>query len=343
MNNNLSGATEREVIIVGGGAWGTTLALVALRANCRVTLLVRSERIAEAMRLNHVHPRSLPGVTLPEDLIITADAEHALSGTAPVIMAVPTQALRGYMIHHANNLQRQIVVSAAKGLEIGTMQRPSEIIVEVLGQSSNERIAVLSGPNLATEIAAGKPAATVIASMNPRVAQRAQRLLLSSSFRTYASPDVIGVELGGALKNIMAIGAGIADGLHAGDNAKASLLTRGIAEITRLGVACGANAATFGGLSGIGDLMATCASNLSRNYRVGFGIASGRSLTDILAQQSETAEGVPTTLAALDLAASHGVELPIASQVARVLFQGVSPQDAMEDLMGRRATDELAE
>lgn len=332
---------QGRVVVAGGGAWGTTLALVAMRAGCAVTLLVRKESVAADMHRRRIHPHSLPGIRLPDALEITSDPRIAFAAAGAVIVAVPTQSLRIYADALAPHLEHRTIVSAAKGLEVGSMRRPSEILMDLLGARSADRIAVISGPNLAGEIAAGKPAASVVASTNPDTSAQVQHLLLSRSFRTYTSSDVVGVELGGALKNIFAIGAGIADGLGVGDNAKASLLTRGIAEMTRLGVACGANASTFSGLSGIGDLIATCSSKLSRNYRVGFGIASGQRLAEILAQQAETAEGVPTTRVALGLAATHEVELPIARQIARVLFEDYSPNDAIEELMDREATDEL--
>lgn len=329
-----------RVTVIGGGAWGTTLALVAMRAGCAVTLLVRGESMAASMRSRRVHPISLAGVHLPDALMITSHLDDALVEETTVMLAVPTQSMRALVREHGHLLDEKILVSAAKGLELGTMKRPSEILVEILGEPAADRIAVLSGPNLASEIAIGKPAASVVASSNPETARRVQQLLPSSSFRTYTSSDVVGVELGGALKNIIAIGAGIADGLDVGANAKASFLTRGIAEITRLGVASGANASTFGGLSGIGDLMATCASTLSRNYRVGIGIAAGRALPEILEEQGETAEGVTTIYAALALAKLLHVDLPIAEQLANVLSENRSPRAAIEDLMNRQATDE---
>ncbi|MGI8484877.1 MAG: NAD(P)H-dependent glycerol-3-phosphate dehydrogenase [Thermomicrobiales bacterium] len=336
------GIARGRVVVAGGGAWGTTLALVALRAGCEVTLLVRKESVANDMHRLRMHPHSLPGIYLPDELEITSDPQLAFSATGATIIAVPTQSLRTYAESIVPYIESRTIVSAAKGLEVGTKRRPSEILMDVLGEGAADRIAVISGPNLAGEIAAGKPAASVVASTNPDTARLVQHLLHSQSFRTYASSDVVGVELGGALKNIIAIGAGIADGLGVGDNAKASFLTRGIAEMTRIGIACGVNGSTFGGLSGIGDLMATCSSKLSRNYRVGFGIASGQRLTEILSQKGETAEGVPTTRAALELAAALEVELPIAKQIARVLFEGYSPDEAINDLMSREATDELS-
>lgn len=330
----------RSVAVLGGGAWGTTVALVAMRAGCEVTLFVRDETIAATMRESRFHPHSLEGVHLPETLEITAHLDEALDCVETAVLAVPTQSMRTFASRHQRFFGERTLVSAAKGLELVTLKRPSEILVDVLGQGATDRIAVLSGPNLAAEIAIGKPAASVIASSNARTARDVQHILQSSTFRTYVSADVIGVELGGALKNIIAIAAGIADGLDVGANAKASLLTRGIAEITRLGVASGAEASTFGGLSGMGDLMATCYSALSRNYRVGVGIAAGRTLVEILEEQKETAEGITTIQAALELAKLLQVHLPIAEQLAHVLFENGSPTKAINDLMTRQATEE---
>lgn len=329
----------RSVTVVGGGAWGTTLAMLAYRAGCRSTLLIRDEGAWRTMRSERRHPHSLPGIVLPEELDISIDPESALEGVDVVILAIPTQKLRGAATGLAGLLRGRIVVSAAKGIEIGTLKRPAEILEETIGGSS-AGIFALSGPNLAGEIAAGKPATTVVAGGDPDAGKMVQRCLMSESFRVYTSDDVIGVEIGGALKNIIAIGAGIGDGLDAGDNAKAAFMTRGIAEIARLGVAVGAQPLTFAGLSGIGDLIATCSSGLSRNHRVGLGLASGKSLGDVLAAMSEVAEGVDTTRAARELAAREGIEMPIAEQMYRVLFEGKSPIEAVRDLMGREPQGE---
>jgi len=237
----------------------------------------------------------------------------------------------------------QGVVSAAKGLEHRTGRRLSEVMGQCLGSDSTGEIAVLSGPNLAPEVAAGIATASVAACANAQFAAEVQAALSTSRFRVYTNPDIVGVELGGALKNIIAIGAGVSDGLGFGDNTKAALVTRGLAEITRLGVALGARAETFRGLSGMGDLVATCAGRKSRNHRVGYELAQGRKLSDILAGMTQVAEGVETTRAALRLAASVGVEMPIASAVHQVLFEGISALDAVRSLMTRSWRDELDE
>ncbi|MDP9364273.1 MAG: NAD(P)-dependent glycerol-3-phosphate dehydrogenase, partial [Chloroflexota bacterium] len=233
-----------------------------------------------------------------------------------------------------------VVISAAKGLERRTLRRMTEVVREELPASAAARVCALSRPNLAPEVGAGKPAAAVIAGAST-AAERARDLLMGPQFRCYTNQDVVGVEIGGALKNVIALGAGIGDGLAAGDNAKAAFLTRGIAEIARLGVAVGAEPLTFAGLTGLGDLVATCASPLSRNRRVGQELAKGRSLAEVLAGMSQVAEGVTTTEAARELGRRAGVELPITEQMHAVLFEGKSPLAAVADLMRRDAKDEL--
>lgn len=335
-NGNLE---QENVTIVGGGAWGTTLAMLADRAGSRSTLYVRDPDVADVMRERRIHPRSLPGVSLPAAITIESDIGRALEDADVVILAIPTQKLRAALEPMASLLASKVVTSAAKGIEVGTLKRPSGIITEALGRPDTP-VAVISGPNLSGEIAAGKPATTVVASKDANAALRVQRALMSETFRVYTSDDVVGVELGGALKNIIAIGAGIGDGMSAGDNAKAAFLTRGIAEISRLGVACGAQPLTFAGLSGIGDLIATCSSSLSRNHQVGAGLAAGKSLDEVLQGMTETAEGVQTTRAAVAMARECGVEMPIAEQLARVLFEGLSPVEAIRALMVREPRSE---
>lgn len=341
---NMVGAGERKrlvdgqlgdrVAVVGGGAWGTTLAMLAIRAGCATTLVVRDETACRVMRTERRHPRSLPGITLPDSLAITTDADRAVVDADVVVFAIPTQRLRAGAGALADAVAGKIVVSAAKGIEIGTLKRPTEILAEVLF-GREVRICALSGPNLAVEIASGKPATTVVATGDAGAGGVVQRCLMSESFRVYTSRDTTGVEIGGALKNIIAIGAGIGDGLGAGDNAKAAFMTRGIAEVSRLGVALGANPQTFAGLSGIGDLIATCSSAMSRNHRVGVGLASGKALPEVLAGMSEVAEGVDTIRAARELARREGVDMPITEQMYRVLFEGKSPVEAVRDLMRR--------
>lgn len=257
-------------------------------------------------------------------------------GVTSLVLAIPVQALRDALPGWRQRIPDVPVLNVAKGLDAQTLQRPTEVITELLEPKGG--LATLSGPNLATEIAAGKPAVSVVASESAVIAESFVKVFHGPMFRVYRGSDVIGLELGGALKNVIAIGAGMAEGLGAGDNAKASFITRGPAEITRLGVASGADAATFAGISGLGDLIATCASPLSRNHRVGLGLAAGKSLENVIASLGETAEGVPTTMAAQRLARRLGVEVPIIDQMYRVLFEQVPVESAIDELLKRQPT-----
>jgi len=326
--------------IIGAGAWGMRLSLLSDASGNDTTLICHRQALADHVHTYRRHPSSLPGVTVSSGISITADATEAISDAEMVILAVPSQRLRDAIRPLMKELRGKIIVSAAKGLEAETLLRPTQVIAEVLGAGFDRGVCALSGPNLASEVADGKPAAVVVAG-DPNIAEVVQRALTTTRFRVYVSADVIGVEMGGALKNIIAIGAGIGDGLGAGDNAKAAFLTRGIAEIARLGVASGAEALTFAGLSGIGDLIATCSSPLSRNHTVGRELAKGRNLEEILASMSEVAEGVPTTKAAFALGSRLGVELPIIEQMQSVLFDGRSPMSAVGRLMEREPGREV--
>lgn len=335
-------STER-ICIVGAGSWGTTLALLSSTAGHRVSLVAREETIADEMRTTRRHSRVLPGITIPGAISITSDLAEATERATVIIAAVPSQAMRELARRLSPFVAQAIVISAAKGLELGSLQRMTEVLRDELPSASHDRICALSGPNLAGEIAAGKPGTTVIASANLDAAERARDLLMTPLFRAYTNVDVIGVEMAGALKNVIAIGAGIGDGLGSGDNAKAAFMTRGIAEIARLGMAGGADPLTFAGLAGLGDLVATCASPLSRNRHVGIEIAKGGRLVDIQAAMSQVAEGVSTVRAARELGTRLGVDLPITNQLFAVLFEGKSPVAAVEELMGREPKNELAD
>lgn len=340
MNERSQNQAPLRVAVLGGGAWGTTLAMVSVRAGNPTTLIVRNEDAFRTMTEERRHPRSLQGIPLPQELEFSTEPSREVDAADIVILAIPTQEMRHGIQPIAERLRTKIVVSAAKGIEIRTLLLPTAIVKDVVG--SELSVCALSGPNLSNEVAAGKPTTTVIASDDEYVARRVQSALMSRLFRVYTSHDVLGVELGGALKNIIAIGAGIGDGLQAGDNAKAAFLTRGIAEMTRLGIALGAEPLTFAGLSGIGDLIATCASDLSRNHKVGMELASGASLQEVLAGISEVAEGVDTTRAAIELARQSGTEMPIAEQMHEVLFAGKSPVKAVQDLMIREPRQEVS-
>lgn len=327
--------------VVGSGTWGTTLAIVAARAGHEVTLHVRDAAGAAAMEREGRNSRFLADHPFPPGLGVTSDLGDACAGSTLVLLVVPSQTMRENARAVAPAVGDAIVVSAAKGLERATLKRMTEVVVEEMPEAVAERVCALSGPNLALEVAAGKPATTVVAGP-PAAAERARDLLMGPQFRCYTNEDVVGVEFGGALKNVIALGAGIGDGLGAGDNAKAAFLTRGIAEIARIGIALGADPLTFAGLAGLGDLVATCASPFSRNRFVGQELAKGRSIADIQSGMTQVAEGVTTTEAARALGRREGVELPITEQMYAVLFEQKSPLAAIADLMQREAKDELA-
>ncbi len=321
-----------KIAIIGDGGWGTALAISALRAGHRVSLWSAFPDYAVQFATSRENVKFLPGITLPDEIAITADAAAALKGAELAISAIPTQFVRETVSRIAGDLPSGCTIaSASKGLERGTLLRPSQILSEV---AAGRDVAVLSGPSHAEEVARGLPASIVAAAESPEVAERVQNLVMSPALRVYTSTDVVGVELGAALKNVVALAAGCADGLGLGDNAKAALITRGIVELARLGVALGARPETFGGLSGLGDLVVTCASKHSRNRAVGERLGRGEKLSEILASTEKVAEGVPTTEAVLQLAAEKGVELPIAEAVGRVLSGG-SPREEVTNLMTR--------
>lgn len=333
---------SEHICIIGTGSWGTTLAVLFSRLGLNVTLWARTADEAAALNARRENVNFLPGIPFPLTLHVTHEPESAVRAAHIVLIVVPSQTFRANVqllraFVHAD----QVIVSATKGIEMNTLRRMSEIVGEELPQMPQERIAVLSGPNLAREIAAGLPASTVVAAQAESVACDVQSTLMSPAFRIYTHTDVIGVELAGALKNIIAIGAGVADGFNVGENAKATLLTRGLAEITRLGVALGANPLTFAGLAGIGDLICTCNSRHSRNHTVGEQLAQGKQLEEILASTKMVAEGTTTTKAAHQLAMRHGVEMPLVEQLYQVLFEGKSPRQAIGDLMLREAKTEF--
>ncbi len=330
-----------SVGVIGSGAWGTTLALLLSKKGIATTLWEhRAERAAEMQRRRE-NRDFFPGFQFPDALQVTADIGEAVQQKRLLVLVTPSQKMRANLRILAPYLEREtLLVNASKGIEIGSLKRMSETIVEEL-PAARERVATLSGPNLSREVAQEKPTAAVIASTVHEVAVECRTLLTTGHFRVYTSHDVVGVELGGALKNIIAIGAGIIDGLGYGDNAKAAFITRGLAEISRLGIAAGANPLTFSGLAGMGDLVATCASDLSRNHQLGRRLAAGEKLDTILQSTHAVAEGVWTTRAALQLAGRYGVEMPIAQQLGQVLFEGLDPQRAVPELMTRDPKGEL--
>lgn len=328
--------------VVGTTTWGSTLAMLLAQKGIAVTLLARTQEEASRLAAAGEHPVFLPGVRFPSGLAIVPMDSYRPEEGEPVIVAVPSASMRRNLQAVRDRLPwGALLVSASKGLETGTGLRMSEVIEEELEEHRSPRVCVISGPNLAREVARGLPAVAVVASRDPSAADEARQLFMAPTFRVYTNPDLIGVEMGGALKNIIALGAGICDGLEYGDNAKAALVTRGLAEITRLGVAMGATAATFAGLAGLGDLVTTCASPLSRNHYVGEQLARGRALDKILASMVNVAEGINTTQAAWERARIMGVDMPITEQMYQVLFQGKEPRKAVTELMLRGAKSEL--
>jgi glycerol-3-phosphate dehydrogenase (NAD(P)+) len=324
-----------KVAIIGTTSWGTTLGIILTRRGIDVALWARTREEAERLAGDGENTARLPGVRFPKGLSPTSSIGEALQGTSLVILAVPSQEMRQNIRLIKGHVAEEVpLLSAAKGLETGTSKRMTRVIAEELDAGHGSKICVLSGPNLSKEIARGLPAATVVAARDGEVAERVYEIMNSPSFQVYTSEDVVGVELGGALKNIIALGAGMVDGLGYGDNAKAAYMARGLTEIAGLGEALGAAPITFLGLAGLGDLLATCASTLSRNHTLGEGLARGRSMEEVMASLGSAVEGVPTTRAALKLAGELGVEMPITERIYRVLFESLDPAQAMTELIG---------
>lgn len=324
--------------ILGSGGWGTAIALLlAQNPNHRVRLWSAHAASAREIRKTRQNARLLPGVTIPESILITDDPAEAVEGADCWCSAIPTAYLRDTLSRFGSLRHRDVpVISLTKGLEIGTFHRPTEIIGETL---RTDRLAVLSGPSHAEEVARGMPTSLVVAANDPTFAVWVQERFGTERFRVYTNSDMLGVELAGALKNVIGIAAGVCDGLAFGDNAKAALLTRGMVEMRRFGVAHGAEAATFAGLAGIGDLIATCFSPHGRNRRVGYRLGQGEPLSEVLAGP-QVAEGVFTSKSAFERATRTGLEAPIIGGVYRVLYGGKAPLAAVQDLMTRRQGEE---
>jgi glycerol-3-phosphate dehydrogenase (NAD(P)+) len=328
-----------RIAILGAGAWGTALALsLARRGGHELCLWSHSVALAEQLTDAGENLHYLPGFTLPVDVHITSDLPRAIFEADILLCVTPSQHLRGVITHIAPLLTRnQTILSATKGIEETTFLRMSQVVAAV----ANNPFAVLSGPSFAQEVAAGMPTAVVAASTSPQIAQTIQRDFTSPTLRVYTNDDVAGVELGGAMKNVIALAAGIANGLNLGYNSAAALITRGIAEMTRLAIACGGRRQTLAGLSGVGDLVLTCTGSLSRNRAVGIELGRGRQLPDILAGlNGKVAEGVGSTAAALGLAARYAVEMPITEQMDAILHHNKSPKEAIRELMSRPGRDE---
>ncbi|MCS7229879.1 MAG: NAD(P)H-dependent glycerol-3-phosphate dehydrogenase [Candidatus Kryptonium sp.] len=329
-----------KVSVIGAGSWGTTLSLLLYDNAHNVKLWFRRSDYLEKVRSNRENILYLPGIKIPDEILLTSDLNEAIDESEIIVLAIPTQHLREFLSREEfEKCKDKVVVNVAKGIENKTLMRISEILFDVL--KVNENYCILSGPSHAEEVSQKMPTAVVVASSNKDVAKLVQGVFMNQYFRVYTTDDVIGVELGGALKNIIAIATGIADGIGFGDNTKAALMTRGIAEIVRLGMAMGARFETFSGLSGIGDLIVTCTSKYSRNRFVGEQIGKGKKLDDILKNMVMVAEGVWTTISAVELARKLEIEMPITNAVYDILFKGKDPVRATYELMTRSAKPEV--
>jgi len=331
-----------EVAVIGAGGWGTAIAILLFENGHQVRLWEYDPDYARQIAAERKNPAFLPGVKIPEGIFVSSDLEHVLVSTDIAVFAVPSQFTRSVARKASPFISKStVVVSAAKGIEEGTLERMSQVLAEELGSVDEDTIVALSGPSHAEEVSRHIPTAVVAASPSEENRRRIQAAFMSSTFRVYTNRDVVGVELGGALKNVIAIATGICDGLGFGDNTKGALMTRGLAEITRLGVTMGAEALTFAGLSGMGDLITTCFSRHSRNRYVGEQIGKGSDLSQVLNNMKMVAEGVKTTRSAFRLSQSLKVEMPITEKVYSVLFQGEDPLGAVSQLMSRDAKPEV--
>lgn len=333
----------KKATVFVAGSWGTALASVLADNGLDVLMWTRGAEQAAEINERRSNAKYVPGARLSERIRATTDLGRAADFGDVLLFAAPSSAMRAVAREASSRIRpEQLVIHATKGFEADTLMRMSSVLEEELGREAGS-VVVLSGPSHAEEVMAKQPTTVVVASQRAELAAAAQDLLINSVFRVYTNSDVAGVEIAGALKNIIALGAGMSDGLGFGDNAKAALLTRGLAEIGRLGFAMGANPLTFAGLAGVGDLVVTCTSRHSRNWRAGFELAQGKPLDAVLSSMGMVVEGVRTTQAAVRLAAQYGVEMPIAAELHAVLFDGKDPRSAVEDLMGRGRTHEMEE
>lgn len=324
----------RTAAVIGAGAWGTAFSILLSRQRIKARLWVREKEIFEELKIRRTNSTFLPEVVLPPDILFTQDMSEALEEAEAVFVAVPSRYCRYVYGKMAGCLRSdQVVISLTKGIEEKTLLRMTEIMSQVF--TTKVSLAVLSGPSFAQEVAAGLPTAVVVAAEEMKVAEKIQKSLSSLNFRIYTSPDVKGVEIAGAVKNVIALACGISDGLGFGHNARASLITRGLVEITKLGIKLGARQETFYGLAGIGDLVLTSTGKLSRNYQVGYQIGQGKKLNEIMAGMKMVAEGLPTSVSVKDLAIKEKIEMPICREVYQVLYEGKNPRDSLIDLMSR--------
>ncbi len=330
-----------KVCVVNAGGWGTALSVLLSDKGHEVRLWARRPELAETLASSRENHDYLPGFRLPENVLITSDLREAVSGCSVVLVTVISRYLRAMAEMLAPVVTPdQLIAHGSKGLDPDTLRRGSEALAAALGEGHRGRIAAVSGPNLAREVASLMPTATVVACRDDGVARQLQTILSARSFRVYTNPDIIGVELCGAVKNVVALASGMADGFGYGDNSKAAIITRSLAEIGRLVARMGGNPMTVAGLAGIGDIIATCASRQSRNRAAGEAIARGRSVAEVQASTPMVAEGIPATAAIMKLAERLGVDMPITRQVHAVLFEGISPQQGLAQLMGREFTSE---
>src|SRR5262245_41812324 len=331
-----SAIRNREVAIIGAGGWGTTLALVAGRAGNRVRLWANSAEVASLLRLERENKIYLPGFALPDSVAPAGDIAEALDGAEIVLTVTPSHVCRQVYLQMLDQARPQMIfINSSKGIEVETGLRMEEVVIDVLKDRFEPRYVALSGPSFAIEVAKDEPCAIVAASRTPEWAEVAQETLSTNRFRVYTNSDVVGVEIGGAVKNVMAIATGAVNGLGLGYNSAAALVTRGLAEMTRLALRLGGRAETMAGLAGMGDLVLTCFGALSRNRRVGYELGRGRKLDEIIGETREVAEGVKTARSARELAARRGVEMPITEGVYQMLYEGKSPRQLMIELMER--------
>ena len=324
---------QNGIAVIGDGGWGTTLAILLSKKGFDVALWGAFPEYVDIVKQSRENVKFLPGIKIPADILLTHSMENVLSGRGVVVLAVPSQFMRGILMKlKMQDISGKSFVSVTKGVENKTLKRMSEVVTDCLGE---QKLAVMSGPTIALEVANGSPTTAVVASGDEKLAKYFQDIFRTENFRIYTSSDVIGVELGGSLKNIVAIAAGTIDGIGFGTNAKAAVLTRGLVEIVRLGVAMGAKKETFYGLSGLGDLATTCVSQYSRNRWLGEEIGRGKKLKDILAETDMVVEGVATAKAAYDLSKKYNVEMPVVTEIYKVLYENKDPKTAARDLMTR--------
>lgn len=333
---------KKKIAVIGAGSWGTALAIVLADNSFQVALWSRRKEQVEEINRDRTNRKYLPHVQLPANIYATSSMEEVLKDTAYILLVIPTAYLRDVLKQMTPFLDKEyLFIHSSKGLEPNTFKRVSEIIEEEISPLKRRGIAVLSGPSHAEEVSKRYPTTVVVASKSQTLAEEVQDLFINHHFRVYTNTDLIGVEIGGSLKNIIALGAGLSDGLGYGDNAKAALMTRGLAEISRLGIEMGAHPLTFSGLAGVGDLIVTCTSRHSRNWRCGYAIGQGEKLESVLEEMGMVVEGVRTTKAAYQIAMEKKVDMPITAELYQVLFANKPPRLAVDDLMARGKTHEV--